>query len=65
MESVMGWLDANDYDMIASMASERVGDLLSSTEIAIESAAITDQRGPTECAHFCAAGGCTLGHLPV
>jgi len=67
MESIMGWLDANEYDVIATMARERVDDLLSSTEIAIERAAIADQRGPTESAHFCAARGCTLtlGHLPV
>jgi len=47
------------------MATERVDDLLSSTEIAMEQAAIADQRGPTESAHFCAARGCTLSHLPV
>jgi len=61
----MGWLDANDYFMIAVMATERVDDLLSSTEIAMEQAAIADQRGPTQPAHFCAARGCTLSHLPV
>jgi len=61
----MGWLDANDYFMIAVMATERVDDLLSSTEIAMEQAAIADQRGPTESAHFFAARGCTLSHLPV
>ena len=65
MDSVMGWLDASEYDMIAIMTTERVDELLSSTEIAIEQAAIADQRGSTESVHFCAARGCTLGHLPV
>jgi hypothetical protein len=61
----MGWLDANEYALIAPMAKDRVDDLLSSTEIATERAAISDQRGPTESAHFCDVRGCTLGHLPV
>jgi hypothetical protein len=65
MEGVMGWLDANEYALIAPMAKDRVDDLLSSTEIATERAAISDQRGPTESAHFCDVRGCTLGHLPV
>jgi hypothetical protein len=61
----MGWLDASEYALIAPMAKDRVDDLLSSTEIATERAAISDQRSPTESAHFCEARGCTLGHLPV
>jgi hypothetical protein len=61
----MGWLDANEYALIAPMAKDRVDDLLSSTEIATERAAISDQRGPTESARFCDARGCTFGHLPV
>jgi hypothetical protein len=61
----MGWLDANDYLLISATARERVDDLLTSTEIAIERIAITDQRTVTESAHFCDVRGCTLGHLPV
>jgi len=65
MEPVMAWLDANDYFMIAAMATERIDELQSSTEIAIERAAIADQRSATQPAHFCAARGCVLCHLPV
>ena len=61
----MGWLDANEYLLIAVAAKDRVDDLLSATEHAIESAAIADQRGVTESAHFCDARGCVLDHLPV
>jgi hypothetical protein len=64
-ERVMGWLDANEYFLIEATARDRVGNLLASTEIAIERAAIADQRGVTESAHFCDAPGCALGHLPV
>lgn len=61
----MGWLDANEYLLIEATARGRVDDLLASTEIAIERAAIADRRGVTEPAHFCDAPGCALGHLPV
>jgi hypothetical protein len=61
----MGWLDANEYVLITTAAKARVDDLLSATELAIESAAIADRRGVTESAHFCDARGCELGHLPV
>jgi len=61
----MGWLDANEYLLISATARDRVDDLLASTQIAIERAAITDQRTVTESAHFCDVRGCTLGHVPV
>ncbi len=61
----MAWLDANEYFSIATRARDRIDELLSSTEIAIERAAISDQRGVTEAAHFCDVPGCALGHLPV
>ena len=60
----MGWLDANEYLLIAAVARDRVDGLLGSTELAIESAAITD-RPLVEPAHFCDAPTCALGHLPV
>jgi hypothetical protein len=62
---VMGWMDANEYFLIVATARDRVDDLLSSTGLAIERAAIADRRGVTEPAHFCDAQGCTLSHLPV
>jgi len=49
----MAWMDANEYFLIAGTARDRIDDLLSSTEIAIERAAISDQPGPTEPAHIC------------
>jgi len=60
-----GWMDANEYFLIVATARDRVDDLLSSTEHAIEGAAIADQRGVTEPAHFYDAQRCTLSHLPV
>jgi len=65
MGGVMGWLDANDYFLIAAMATERIDELQSSTEIAVERAAIADQRSATLPAHFCAARGCVLCPLTV
>jgi len=71
MEGVMGWLDANEYFVIATSARERVDELLSSSELVssteplIERGAVTDERGVPEFAHFCDVRGCTLGHLPV
>jgi hypothetical protein len=61
----MAWMDANDYFLIVAAAGDRIDDLLSSTELAIERAAISDQRAPAEPAHFCDVPGCALGHLPV
>ena len=61
----MGWMDANDYYLIEATARDRVDDLIASTEIAIESAAIADQRGVTASAHFCDVSGCDLHRLPV
>jgi hypothetical protein len=61
----MGWLDANEYLLIAATARDRLDDLLASTEIAIERAAVADQRRVTQSAHFCDVPGCALGHLPV
>ena len=61
----MGWMDANEYFLIVATARDRVDDLLSSTGLAIERAAIGDRRGVTEPAHFCDTQGCTLSHLPV
>jgi hypothetical protein len=58
-------MDANEYFLIVATARDRVDDLLSSTGLAIERAAIADRRGVTEPAHFCDAQGCTLSHLPV
>jgi hypothetical protein len=61
----MGWLDANEYLLIAATARDRLDDLFASTEIAIEQAAVADQRRVTKSAHFCDVPGCALGHLPV
>jgi len=61
----MGWFDANEYVLIATMARNRVDDLLASTELALERAAIADQRVVGESAHVCDARGSELGHLPV
>ena len=44
---------------------DRIDGLLASTEIAIQTAAMSDQRGSPEPAHFCDAPGCALVHLPV
>ncbi len=49
----MAWMDANEYFLIAGTARDRIDDLLSSTEIVIERAAISDHPGPTEPAHIC------------
>jgi hypothetical protein len=65
MDGVMAWFDANEYFLIAATARDRVDDLLSSTELAIEAAAIADQRGAAPVAHFCDARGCILCYLPV
>jgi hypothetical protein len=48
----MGWLDASEYFLIVATARDRVDDLLSATELAIERAAIADQRSVTEPARF-------------
>ena len=61
----MGWLDANEYLLIASAARDRVDDLLASAELAIERAATTEQSMVTEPAHSCDMPGCTLHHVPV
>ena len=60
-----GMMDANEYFLITATARDRIDDLLASTEIAIERAAISDRRGPTEAAHICNVPGCALEHLPV
>jgi hypothetical protein len=65
MEYTMTWLDANEYFLIAAAARDRVDELLSSTELAIEAAAIADQRAAPPAAHFCDARGCVLCYLPV
>ncbi len=63
---MMPWMDTNEYFLIAAIAKDRVDQLLSSTEIAIELAALSDdRRAPAEPAHFCDLPGCTLAHLPV
>jgi len=46
----MGWLDANEFFVIAALARERVDELLSSSELSsteplIERGAVTDERG--------------------
>lgn len=61
----MAWLDANEYFLIVTVARDRVDDLLSSTELAAESAAVPDRRVVPESARFCDARGCALGHVPV
>ena len=61
----MGWLDANEYFLISVTARDRVDDLLASTEVAIERAALADPRKVTESAHFCDVPWCALSHLPV
>jgi hypothetical protein len=61
----MAWLDANEYFTIAAAARDRVDDLLSSTELAIEAAAIADQRGASPAAHSCDVRGCVICYLPV
>jgi hypothetical protein len=59
-------MDANEYFLITATARDRIDDLLSSTETAIERVAISDQRGPTDPAHVCDVSGCcALRHLPV
>jgi hypothetical protein len=65
MGSVMGWLDVHDYYLIEATARDRVDELLAATEIAIERAAMGDQRGVTESAHFRDVPGCALRNLPV
>ncbi len=61
----MAWMDSNDYILIVETARDRIDSLLSSTEIAIETAATSDRRCPTEPAHSCDMPGCTLVHQPV
>jgi len=61
----MGWLDANEYLLIASAARDRVDDLLESAALAIERAAITGRRIVTEPAHSCDMPGCALRRVPV
>lgn len=61
----MGWLDANEYFLIAATARDRVDDLLASSKIAIKGAAIADRRTVTKPAHFCDMPGCAFEHLPV
>ncbi|MGH7304002.1 MAG: hypothetical protein ACRELZ_11965 [Candidatus Rokuibacteriota bacterium] len=58
-------MDANEYFLIEATARDRIDDLLSSTEIAIERAAISDRRGVIEAARLCDVPGCVLRHLPV
>jgi hypothetical protein len=58
-------MDAHEYMLIAEIARGRIDGLLASTEIAIERAAISDQRGGLEPAHFCDVPGGALVHLPV
>ena len=59
-------MDANEYFLITATARDRIDDLLSSTETAVERAAMSDQRGPTDPAHVCDVPGCcSLAHLPV
>ena len=61
----MGWLDANEYLLIATTAGDRIDDLLSSTEIAMDAAAIADRHDVTESTHVCDLRRCAFGHLPV
>lgn len=58
-------MDANDYLLIVETARDRIDGLLASTEIAIATSAMSDQRGSLEPAHFCDVPGCALVHLPV
>ena len=58
-------MDSNDYVLIEATARDRIDSLLSSTEIAIETAAASDRRRPPEPAHVCDVPGCALVHLPV
>ena len=58
-------MDANEYLLITETARDRIDGLLASTQLAIETAAISDQRGGLEPAHFCDVPGCALVHLPV
>ena len=58
-------MDANEYFLITATARDRIDDLLSSAETAVERAAMS-QRGPTDPAHACDVPGCcSLGQLPV
>jgi len=61
----MGWLDANEYLLIAATADDRIDELLSSTEIAMESAAIADRHEVTESPHACDLRRRAFGHLAV
>jgi hypothetical protein len=61
----MGWLDANEYLLIAATAGDRIDELLSSTEIAMEAAAIAERRDVTEPTHVCDLRRCAFVHLPV
>jgi hypothetical protein len=58
-------MDANEYLMITEIARDRIDGLLASTELAIETSAISDQRRALEPAHLCDVPGCALVHLPV
>lgn len=58
-------MDANEYLLITEIARDRIEGLRATTELAIETAAISDQRGGREPAHFCDVPGCALVHVPV